>query len=260
MKKALLLLITALCCSDGNTSEMMQDTAQLRGGVSAFLEKLNKVDEMIRARVAEERLPSDECWRVIIDIDHSRSNRGDYSFARWLTEQDKQELTDVGISVLWDDIVLEECVVRKYGSSYSSAIAPVVDAVEEFLNTCDELFEGDVGAEFENILTKAVDKIPCLKRMLHRIQVVVKMAMEERRVLIEDYELRKKNKVAYRCNMQRMEWKRKKQQDKNHKNTIKAVEKAVKKEKSGNGNVHLLWKKIQLGNYTREFWINLTNS
>ncbi len=149
---------------------------------------------MIRARVAEERLPSDECWRVIIDIDHSRSNRGDYSFARWLTEQDKQELTDVGISVLWDDIVLEECVVRKYCGYYSRAIAPVVDAVEEFLNTCDELFEEYVGVEFENVLTKAVDKISCLKRMLHRIHVVVKMAMEERRVLIEDYELRKKIK------------------------------------------------------------------
>ncbi len=124
----------------------------VEGGVSAFLEKLNKVDEMIRTRVAEERLPSDECWRVIIDIDHSRSNRGDYSFARWLTEQDKQALTDVGISVLWDDIVLEECVVRKYGSR---AIAPVVDAVAEFLNTCDELFEVAVGAEFENILYKS---------------------------------------------------------------------------------------------------------
>ncbi len=36
MKKALLLLITALCCSDGNTSEMIQDTAQLRGGKCFF--------------------------------------------------------------------------------------------------------------------------------------------------------------------------------------------------------------------------------
>ena len=127
----------------------------VEGGVSAFWEKLNKVDEMIRTRVAEERPPSDECLMVIIDIDHSRINRGDYSFARWLDDQDKQELAEAGMAVLWDDDILEECVVRKHGCCCSSAIAPVVDAVAEFLNTCDELFEVAVGAEFENILYKS---------------------------------------------------------------------------------------------------------
>ncbi len=55
------------------------------------------------------------------------------------------------------------------------------------------------------------------------------MAMEERRVLIEDYELRKKDKVAYIYNMQRTEWERKKQQDKNHKKYHKSSRKGRKK-------------------------------
>ena len=185
---------------------------------------------MIRTRVDKRQLPSDERWRVIMNVKKRVDDRVKDGGERWLDDQDKQELTDVGISVLWDDDILEECVARRY-SNRSGVIVPVVNAVKEFLNTCDELFEEYVCVEFENVLTKAVDKISCLKRMLHRIHVVVKMAMEERRVLIEDYELRKKNKVAYRCNMQRMEWERKKQQDKNHKKYHKSSRKGRKKGK-----------------------------
>ena len=173
----------------------------VEGGVSAFWKKLNKVDEIIRTRVDKRQLPSDERWRVIMNVKKRVDDRVKDGGERWLDDQDKQELTDVGISVLWDDDILEECVARRY-SNRSGVIVPVVNAVKEFLNTCDELLEVYSVDELKEVLASTLNKKTDLKLMLHRvlsmlrrIRKMVIMTMEKRRFLIEEYDVKEDRRI-----------------------------------------------------------------
>ena len=162
---------------------------------------------MIRMRVDKRELPSDDRWRVIMDIKKRVDDREGYYGNRYLMNRDKQELKEAGMFVS-DAVILEECVANKYGGSCESDIVPVVNAVEGFLNICDELLEGYSGEEFEEILTKTPRERADLERMLRRvssmlcrIRKIAKMMMEARRFLIEEYDVKKKRSggtVAYR--------------------------------------------------------------
>ncbi len=135
MKKVLLLLVTMLSYNDGNASDVAQNAAQYEEKRSVVLDKLNKVESIIREMSAKGLLPSDECWQLVKDIQDHGVGGG----LSMITERDKRALSELWLKLFSGD-VLEECIANRLGINWGS-FGKIAKAVNEFLDARDELLK-----------------------------------------------------------------------------------------------------------------------